>query len=95
MLLTLYPHLLCSKPFMYAVDNGMSLWSPPLNGYSDGKGQRLGGERCSNGTLACWFQPLSNCEFVEHHAELCQGRNIDDPRKCVTKIVAENKTLQM
>mmetsp|Transcript_6307 Transcript_6307/g.14518 ORF Transcript_6307/g.14518 Transcript_6307/m.14518 type:complete len:261 (+) Transcript_6307:196-978(+) len=49
------------KPYMYAVDHNLTLWSPRLKAYSDGNG--LGnGTRCKLRTLACFFQPLSACE---------------------------------
>jgi len=52
------------KPFMYAVESNLKVWSPPLSSFRAGRGKTSPGAegRCALGMAACFFCPVSKCE---------------------------------
>ncbi len=85
------------------MDHGLSFWSAPLGSYKDGRGARYGSkhnraQRCSLDTMACWMKPTSECEFAKSlvgERPHCRDDDAWGPnRKCILRIIGENRSLQ-
>ena len=93
------------KPFMFAVDQNLSFWSPSLGAYRDKKAwaeQFSNGtsRRFSNGTsrrcleisTTCFFEPLAQCETVQKLDGCKTSNGVGEPlRKCIHEMHANDK----
>ena len=76
------PTLPVRKPFIFALEHNATIWSPPLGQFRDGVG--LGdGTRCAADSLACFFEPWSNCEAAAGD-QLCRDGG-PVPPDCVAR----------